>query len=614
MIPDLQQTVSKLKSSASLLWSWRGVWLRGLFCLVAGVSFLTLDSDTRFDERFQMRGSQTIDSRIILVQMTGTEWNQLTNDFYGDQQNIYSNLTDNYYWDSFLWSNFLKTILKDSPANIAVTFLFDGPSDLSNIDDDTLNIFANPKVTWAASLDKEKRPQLPSFVNPVNQKSALILYNIYDDGIARSFPHSLFPIYMAEVLARTLNPNYKDSIDERLGSNIPINYMGPPNTYPSISFKQVLDGKVPSGFFEGKIVIVGHHSDRNHQFYTPVGYMSRSELLANSVDNLASGDLITSAPTVWYVAGLLLLLIVTVWIIIVYPQMITVVLFFGIGIVVVTFSFWLFDTYCIWSPILAPIVQIFTTFVIFTTRQLSIKENLNWRLEEEKRVLTEVKNLKDNFVSLISHDLKTPIAKIQAIVDRTINEEDIRPELKENLLSLRNESEELNRYIQGILKVLRVESSDFKLNNEPTDLNKIINDVIRQVKSLADAKNIIISNDLDPLFLIDVDRILVHEVILNLIENAIKYTPPGGFIKVSSTEIDDQVVVVVEDSGVGIDKSELAKVFEKFHRGKEHSLNTKGSGLGLYLVKYFIELHGGEVFLESERGQGTTIGFTLPIQ
>ena len=110
------------------------------------------------------------------------------------------------------------------------------------------------------------------------------------------------------------------------------------------------------------------------------------------------------------------------------------------------------------------------------------------------------------------------------------------------------------------------------------------------------------------------DRILIHEVILNLIENAIKYTPQGGHIKVSSTEIDEQVVVVVEDSGDGIDKSEIVKVFDKFHRGKDHSMKTKGSGLGLYLVKYFIELHGGEVFLESERGKGTTVGFTLPIE
>tara|TARA_B100000749_G_scaffold280896_1_gene280670 strand:+ start:40302 stop:42149 length:1848 start_codon:yes stop_codon:yes gene_type:complete len=605
----------KLKTLLLLLWRQRGVWLRGLFCLAVGLSFLTLDNQGLFDERFKVRGTQPIDPSIVLVQVTPTGWNQLTNDFFEDQQSLYSNLTDNYYWDEFLWWQFLDKILKDQPTNIAVTFLFDGPSDLTNIDQKFLDMFAHPKITWAASLDKEKRPQLPSFVNPVNQNPALILYNIYDDGITRSYPHSLFPIpHIAEVLAQTLNPDYKDHFKENFGNNLTVNYKGPPGTYPTIDFKQVIDGKVPLGFFKDKVVIVGHQSDRNHQFYTPVGYMSRSELVANSLDNLAHGDLITYLPIAVYIFGLILILLCTIWIMLVYPQAISIVLIAGVGLGVTTLSLWLFDSHCIWWPILAPIVQILTTFVVFTTRQLSLKENLNWRLEEEKRVLTEVRHLKDNFVSLISHDLKTPIAKIQAIVDRTLTQENIDEDIRTDLMSLRNESQELNRYIQSILKVLRVESSDFQLNHEPTDLNKVISDVIRQVNPLALNKKIEIENALDPLFLIDMDRILIHEVILNLIENAIKYTPQGGHIKVSSTEIDEQVVVVVEDSGDGIDKSEIVKVFDKFHRGKDHSMKTKGSGLGLYLVKYFIELHGGEVFLESERGKGTTVGFTLPIE
>lgn len=276
-------------------------------------------------------------------------------------------------------------------------------------------------------------------------------------------------------------------------------------------------------------------------------------------------------------------------------------------------SLWLFDSHFFWTPIFAPLLLLSTTFVVFLSLKLSVKENLNWRLEQERTYLYEIKQLKDNFVSLISHDLKTPIAKIQGIVDRMLTQ--IKDEkLKSDLKSLRNESSELNRYIQSIIRVLRVESREIKLNIEPTDINQLIERVTQQVEPLASLKSINITSHLEPLFSIEIDSVLVQEVILNLVENAIKYTPKNGKIKIISSEIDDHVLVVVEDSGAGISKDEQTKIFEKFHRGKEHSFQTKGTGLGLYLVKYFIELHGGEVFLESEISKGTTVGFTLPLE
>ncbi|MCB0385209.1 MAG: ATP-binding protein, partial [Bdellovibrionales bacterium] len=117
----------------------------------------------------------------------------------------------------------------------------------------------------------------------------------------------------------------------------------------------------------------------------------------------------------------------------------------------------------------------------------------------------------------------------------------------------------------------------------------------------------------EPMFLIEMDSILIREVILNLIENAIKYTPDGGTVLILSREEDDMVRVVVQDTGVGIAPEEQARVFDKFVRGQQHSLITKGTGLGLYLVKYFIELHGGQVKMESEMGKGTRFEFSLPV-
>ncbi|MNT43188.1 Histidine protein kinase DivJ [compost metagenome] len=115
------------------------------------------------------------------------------------------------------------------------------------------------------------------------------------------------------------------------------------------------------------------------------------------------------------------------------------------------------------------------------------------------------------------------------------------------------------------------------------------------------------------MFSLEFDTTLVKEVIINLVENAIKYTPAQGHIEVVSFEADDQVHILVKDTGEGIKPEDLDKVWGKFTRGSDQDLKTKGTGLGLYLVKYFIELHGGKVKMESQVGQGTTVSFTLPV-
>ena len=103
-------------------------------------------------------------------------------------------------------------------------------------------------------------------------------------------------------------------------------------------------------------------------------------------------------------------------------------------------------------------------------------------------------------------------------------------------------------------------------------------------------------------------------MILNLIENAIKYSFDGGQVLVASTEVDNWVIVTVTDNGPGIAAEDAPHIWGKFTRGKDQDLRTKGSGLGLYLVKYFVELHGGQVGLESAPGKGCKVFFKLPIE
>ncbi|MBY0452605.1 MAG: histidine kinase, partial [Bdellovibrionaceae bacterium] len=226
----------------------------------------------------------------------------------------------------------------------------------------------------------------------------------------------------------------------------------------------------------------------------------------------------------------------------------------------------------------------------------------------------ELEQLKNNFVSLISHDLKTPIAKIQGVLDRLLAQGPLTQQQQSDLYNLKEYSDELNRYIQSILKVLRVESRDFKILKETADINGIIENVVERLSPLAQSKKIALQTHLEPMFLIEIDVTLMTEVVLNIVENAIKYTPPNGLVRIKSFETDQDVCVEIIDSGEGISSEDQEIIWNKFTRGKSQDYKTKGSGLGLYLVKYFVELHGGQISVQSEIGKGTQFTVKLPIE
>ncbi len=162
---------------------------------------------------------------------------------------------------------------------------------------------------------------------------------------------------------------------------------------------------------------------------------------------------------------------------------------------------------------------------------------------------------------------------------------------------------------------MRVESRDFQINKTSVDINEMIEEVVKSLKPLAEAKKITLELKLEPLFLVDLDSTLIREVIHNLIENAIKYSPENKEILITSFETTgNEVGFQVKDQGEGIPPEEVSSVWGKFVRGNSQSHKSKGTGLGLYLVKYFVELHAGRVTLQSVVGQGTTVGFFLPLQ
>jgi two-component system phosphate regulon sensor histidine kinase PhoR len=230
----------------------------------------------------------------------------------------------------------------------------------------------------------------------------------------------------------------------------------------------------------------------------------------------------------------------------------------------------------------------------------------------------QVQQMKNDFVSHVSHELKTPLASITAysemLVDGEANDEQTR---KEFYSVIQNQAKRLSRLIEDILNTSRIESGLIKVNKETVSLTMLIEEQLQMIKSCAEEKNIKLIGQKPIVFdQVYVDRDMMSQVIINLLSNAVKYTCPGGTVKIK-TEVDETASVArvfVSDTGVGIPEDEIEHVFEKFYRVGANKKQAKGTGLGLNLVKQMVEtVHDGRVFVTSKVGEGSTFGFELPL-
>ncbi len=228
--------------------------------------------------------------------------------------------------------------------------------------------------------------------------------------------------------------------------------------------------------------------------------------------------------------------------------------------------------------------------------------------------LENLERSRNQFVSNASHELKTPLATMKILLESLIYQDDMPAELRREFMQdINKEIDRLNMVIGDLLTLVHIDSQKMRLRREMMLLSVAIKEAVRRLAPLASDRGQEIEVALHDECEMFADPAKLQQVIYNLIDNAIKYTPDGGKIRVSLELIGRDAVLKVSDNGVGIPKSDVPHVFDRFYRvDKARSRETGGTGLGLSIVQQIVRLHGGSIDVESEVGKGTTFIIELP--
>lgn len=254
----------------------------------------------------------------------------------------------------------------------------------------------------------------------------------------------------------------------------------------------------------------------------------------------------------------------------------------------------------------------------FSTRvEVKSKDEIGQLADEFNNMaesLSSSENIRRSFIANVSHELKTPMTTIAGFIDGILDGT-IPPEKQNYYLKIvSDETRRLSRLVRSMLDLSKIDSGELKLNYQHFDLVSTTISALVTFEAEIDRKNIEIRGleDIESVY-IDGDTDLLHQVVYNLIENAVKFVNDGGYIQFIINDLPDKTEFSIINSGHGIDKNDLALVFDKFYKtDKSRSIDKKGMGLGLYLVKTIIGLHGGKITVSSEVGQYCRFDFYIP--
>ena len=227
----------------------------------------------------------------------------------------------------------------------------------------------------------------------------------------------------------------------------------------------------------------------------------------------------------------------------------------------------------------------------------------------------ELQKRNAEFVSSVSHEMRTPLTSIGAYVELlSSGEADDEETRAEFLGTIASQTQRLTRLVENLLNLARIEAGVVSVNKQNLSLNEVLEEAAGVIGPQAEAKEIKIDFDLSPMYLgVLADRDMLLQTAINLLSNAVKYTNVGGQVTLRSRMVDDHVRFEVKDNGVGLSQEDCQRVFDKFYRVKANQNMAIGTGLGLPLAKHIVEdVHGGELTVESVEGSGSTFAATIP--
>ena len=239
-------------------------------------------------------------------------------------------------------------------------------------------------------------------------------------------------------------------------------------------------------------------------------------------------------------------------------------------------------------------------------------------LRQQNIELKELDKLKTDFISIAAHDLKTPLISVGGYIDLILlREKDLKDDIKEDLNRVVSNVHRLERYINRLLDVMKIDAGKIEIIKKVENIYDIIADCLSELEYQISQKKIAINLNIPKDLELKVDRFRITQVFSNILSNAVKFSPNDGIINVNVLEENQNFLFKIQDNGKGLSLKEIEKLFGKFvtigQDTESYSAFEKGSGLGLYISKGMIEVHGGKIWVESEgRDKGAEISFTLP--
>jgi signal transduction histidine kinase len=246
-----------------------------------------------------------------------------------------------------------------------------------------------------------------------------------------------------------------------------------------------------------------------------------------------------------------------------------------------------------------------------TLKMLEELQSAKRELEMVNRELKEMDETRMKFIGIASHELKTPLTAIKANIDFILSEKEgkIPENLKSYLLTIQRNTNRIQMRMDQMLDLSRIKSDRLLFNREPILLSEVIGGYINEVTLVE--KHLSVQVDIPQDLLLYADRNALHDIFINLLSNAFKFTGDGGQVSINATQKDQSMLLEIRDTGMGIPEDKFHMIFDEFYQveGGKHG----GTGLGLAITKRLVEEHGGSIWVESQLGKGSIFYFTLPL-